>query len=457
MSASATAPGQLPQHHGSKRSSSRLGTDQQQKAPPTLLQQHLQQRQAAQTPQEHLRCSSQLSAATDFSPLVSKQPKVGRGSTARMQRHVLQVADQLKGLAISWQQRLDNCELPPCTSPTKPAMITISAAVAAASGGRGTKQALLQAPDAAAEGRPAWHSEDWGSNSFQSSATAMCAYDASASCDLSSSTSSFVRYRSNQAAYGESPADIEEGDEEGDEECSEQQREDESDGYVCCETDEEAEAAQLRWHVQQLEQQQQQQAQHRALPSHSHLQQHAQQQVLAKHAQWQQQQQQVNIGAWARPAHDTVAPGCAITRGAASRAAPPATDNSSTAMQQGASGAASGGSVARSPMAAGASGGNIGKNLPPAPRMVAQQQEQQHNMHGYTPASGHWQQQQQQQHSSPFPSLSGTSCSGTPAVQHQQQHSLRSGAAAGSGVEHIPQELKFMAPLRRHQQYLGTT
>jgi hypothetical protein len=476
MSTTATAPGQLPQHHSSKRSSSRLGTDQHQKAPPSLLQQHLQQRRAMQTPLEHqiphsscspghgaLRCSSQLSAATDFSPLVSKQPKVGRGSTARMQRHVLQVADQLQGLAISWQQRLDNCELPPCTSPTKPAMITISAAVAAASGGRGATQALRQAPAgkaaaaAAAAGRPAGHSEDWGSNSCQSSATAMCAYDASASCDLSSSTSSFVRYRSNQAAYGESPADIEEGDEEGDEGWSEGQREDGSDGYVCCETDEEAEAAQLRWHVQQLEQQQQQQAQQRPLPSHSHLQQHAQQQVLAKHAQWQQQQQ-VGLGSWARPAHYTVAPGCAITRGAASRAAPPATDSSSTAMQQAtsaaASGAASGASAARSPLAAGAPGGNIVKSLPPAPHMMPQQQEQQRNMHGYTPASGPW--QQQQQHSSSFPSLSGTSCSGTPAVQ-QQQHSLRGGAAAGTGVEHIPQELKFMAPLRRHQQYLGTT
>ncbi|WIA31013.1 hypothetical protein OEZ86_001053 [Tetradesmus obliquus] len=50
---------------------------------------------------------------------------------------------------------------------------------------------------------------------------------------------------------------------------------------------------------------------------------------------------------------------------------------------------------------------------------------------------------------------SGTSYSGTPIVQ-QQQHSLR-GVAPAAGVEHIPQELKFMAPLRRHQQYLGTT
>jgi hypothetical protein len=479
MSTNATAPGQLPQHNSSKRSSSRIGTDPHQKA----SRSHQQQRKAMQTPQEHqiprsscssghaaLRCSSQLSAATELSPLLSKQPTLGRGDTARMQRHVLQVADQLKGLAISWQQRLDNSELPPCSSPTKPALITISAAVAAAaSGGMGASsatQGLRPAPAGAAAaantaagaatGRPAGDSQDWASSSFQSSATAMCAHDPNASCDLSSSTSSFVRYRSNQAAYGESPADIDEGDEEGDEEGSVEQQGDGSDGCVLCETDEEAEAAQLRWHVQQLEQQQQ--AQQRQLPSHSQLQQHAQQQVLAKHAQWQQQQQ-VELGSWARPAQGAVVPGCAITRGAASRGVAPVADSSSNATQQGTPGAVSGASVARSPLAAGASAGNTGKSLPPAPRMVPQQQlpaqqqqqGQQHNMQGYTPAPASW-----QQHSSPFPSLSGTSCSGTPAVQ-QQQHSLRGAAAAGTGVEHIPQELKFMAPLRRHQQYLGTT
>jgi hypothetical protein len=91
--------------------------------------------------------------------------------------------------------------------------------------------------------------------------------------------------------------------------------------------------------------------------------------------------------------------------------------------------------------------------------MVVQQQQQQHdqqhNVHSYSAACDSWQQQQQQQRSSPFPSLSGTSYSGAPMMQ-QQQHSLR-GVAAGAGVEGIPRELKAMAPLRRHQQYLGTT
>jgi hypothetical protein len=91
--------------------------------------------------------------------------------------------------------------------------------------------------------------------------------------------------------------------------------------------------------------------------------------------------------------------------------------------------------------------------------MVQQQQQQQqkqydqHNVHSYSAACDSWQ-QQQQQHSSPFPSLSGTSYTGTPMMQ--QQHLLR-GVAAGAGVEGIPRELKAMAPLRRHQQYLGTT
>jgi hypothetical protein len=455
-----------------------------------LLLQHLQQRQAMQTPQERqiprsscssglaaLRCSSQQSAATEFSPLLSKQPTLGRSSTKRMQRHVLQVADQLKGLAIGWQQRLDDCQ-PLSTSPTYPGMITISAAAAAAAaakaaaaGGRGTSsttQVHSEAPvpaascspgvaGAAAKSRPAGCSEAWGSISCNSSSTtAMCTYDAS--CDLSSSTSSFVRYRSSQQPpYGESPADIAEGDEDDDEEATEQQHREEGDGYVCCETDEEEDEAQLRWHVQQLEQQQQ--PQQRQLPSHSQLQQHAQQQVLAKHAQWhQQQQQQAGLRGWNRPALGSVALGCAITRGAAARGPATAATSSSTATLQRTPAAREAvGSVVQSPPAAAATGG---KSLPPAPRVVPQQQSQQQNTHSYNPACDSWQQtpqqqqQQQQQHSSPFPSLSGTSYSGTPVVQQQQQHSL---CSAGTGVEHIPQELKFMAPLRRHQQYLGTT
>lgn len=62
-------------------------------------------------------------SSTEFSPLLSSQPRLGAGSK-RMQYHILEVADQLQDLAMVWKQRLDECQ------PLRPATGTSAAPTA---------------------------------------------------------------------------------------------------------------------------------------------------------------------------------------------------------------------------------------------------------------------------------------------------------------------------------------
>lgn len=107
-------------------------------------------------PQQHFNRLSGGSASTrmsmqasssDFSPLLTSQPRLGAGSK-RMQQHVLEVADQLQGLAMSWKQRLDEYQ------PLRPASAS-SAAPAAIHAAAGSNRTSAAYHPAVAEARAA--------------------------------------------------------------------------------------------------------------------------------------------------------------------------------------------------------------------------------------------------------------------------------------------------------------
>ncbi|KAF8068235.1 Low molecular mass early light-inducible protein HV90 [Scenedesmus sp. PABB004] len=140
-------------------------------------------------------------AGSDCSPLLSAQPRLGR-SSARVQRHVLQVADQLRGLALSWQARLEDGQaLSPAPAPRAPPAWACAGPADSLAEPASSNPSCLAA------------SADWGS------ASVFSGHAHEAAPDVASSVGSLPAHRGG--AGGRQPAGIaeEEGESEGGGQC----------------------------------------------------------------------------------------------------------------------------------------------------------------------------------------------------------------------------------------------